>query len=84
MIYLYMPDNGICFMVFIQPSIWKGVIMSKEYTDRFTEASKELPEKSAFVCESCKKKYPKEEADKKGNTCCGRSMKELVEEGFGP
>ncbi|MDT8443434.1 MAG: hypothetical protein RQ722_04020 [Desulfuromonadales bacterium] len=58
--------------------------MSKEYTDRFTEAEKELQEKSGFICESCNKKYHKDEAKKQGNTCCGRTMKELVQEGFGP
>lgn len=36
--------------------------MSKQYTDRFSEAEKELSDKSAFICESCNKKYDKEEA----------------------
>jgi len=36
--------------------------MSKKYTDRFSEAEKELSDKSAFICESCNKKYDKEEA----------------------
>ena len=58
--------------------------MSDEYKDRFSEASKELPEKSGYVCESCKTKYNKDEAKEKEHSCCGRSMKELVEEGFGP
>lgn len=58
--------------------------MSKEYTDRFTEASKELPEKSGYVCVSCNKKYEKKDAEKKEMTCCGRTMKELTEESFGP
>ena len=55
-----------------------------EYKDRFSDASEEQRKKSAFVCESCKTEYSKEDAKKKGQTCCGRSMKELVQEGFGP
>ena len=55
-----------------------------EYKDRFSDASEEQSKKSAFVCESCKTEYSKEDAKKKGQTCCGRSMKELVQEGFGP
>lgn len=62
----------------------KGVEMSKEYKDQFSEADKEQQDKSAFICESCKTKYSKKDADEKGMSCCGRSMKELVEEGFGP
>jgi transcription initiation factor IIE alpha subunit len=58
--------------------------MSEEYKDRFSDADKEQQEKSAFICESCKTKYSKNEAKQKGQSCCGRSMKELVEEGFGP
>ena len=58
--------------------------MSKEYKDRFSEAEKELEEKNAFICVSCNKKYPKKEAEKHEMSCCGRSMKELTEEGFGP
>ena len=58
--------------------------MSKEYHDRFSEATEELQNKSAFFCESCNKKYAHKEAKEKGNTCCGRTMKELVEESFGP
>jgi transcription initiation factor IIE alpha subunit len=58
--------------------------MSKEYHDRFSEATEELQNKSAFFCESCNKKYDHKEAKEKGNTCCGRTMKELVEESFGP
>ena len=58
--------------------------MSKEYTDRFSEASKKQPGQSAFVCESCQKEYTREEAEKQLNTCCDRSLKELYQEGFGP
>ena len=58
--------------------------MANKYHDKFTEAEKELSEKSAYVCESCKKTYRKEDAEKHGKTCCGRTMKELLEEGFGP
>lgn len=36
--------------------------MFKKYTDRFSEAEKELSDKSAFICDSCNKKYDKEEA----------------------
>lgn len=58
--------------------------MSEEYKDRFSEAEKELSEKSAFVCVSCKTKYSKTEADKQDNSCCGRTLTELLQEGFGP
>ena len=58
--------------------------MSKKYVDRFSEAEKELKEKSAFECVSCKTKYSKKEVDQKGNTCCGRTITELHQEGFGP
>ena len=58
--------------------------MPDEYKDRFTEAAKEQQAKSAFICESCKKTYTKEEAVKHDLTCCGRTLKELVQEGFGP
>lgn len=55
-----------------------------KYSDRFSDASKELPEKSAYVCESCDTKYSKEDAQKKENTCCGRSLREIHQESFGP
>lgn len=58
--------------------------MSDQYKDKFSDASKELKDKSGFVCESCKKTYSKEDAEKQGNSCCGRTMKELEQEGFGP
>lgn len=58
--------------------------MTKQYQDRFSEAEKELQDKSAYICESCNKKYPKKEAKEKGYNCCGRTMKELLQEGFGP
>ncbi len=58
--------------------------MSGQYKDRFSDAEKELQEKNAFVCLSCNKKYSKKEAENHEKTCCGRSMKELVEESFGP
>lgn len=58
--------------------------MTSEYRDKFSESEKELSEKSAFVCDSCKTKYSRSEAKEKENTCCGRTMKELLQEGFGP
>lgn len=58
--------------------------MSEQYHDKFSDASKELPEKSGFVCLSCKKRYSKEEAEEHEHECCGRTMKELVQESFGP
>lgn len=58
--------------------------MATQYTDRFTEATKNLEEKSGFVCESCKKTYIKKEAVKQDLTCCNRTMKELAQESFGP
>jgi len=58
--------------------------VSEKYKDRFSEAEKELTKKSAFVCEVCDTKYRKKEAAKKDNTCCGRTMKEVIQESFGP
>lgn len=58
--------------------------MSNKYSDRFTEASKELQDKSGFVCETCNTTYPKKKAVKRDMTCCNRTMKELVQESVGP
>ena len=58
--------------------------MSEEYKDKFTEASKDLQDKSGYVCKTCDTKYSKKEAQEKANTCCGRSLTELLQEGFGP
>lgn len=58
--------------------------MSNQYKDRFTEAEKEQHNKSAFVCESCKKSYKKEDAEKQNMSCCGRTLTELMQESFGP
>lgn len=55
-----------------------------EYKDKFTEAEKELSEKSAYVCESCNKTYKQKEANEADMACCGRTLKELHEEAFGP
>lgn len=48
--------------------------MSNQYKDEFSDAETELDEKSAYVCDSCNAKYKKEEAQKRGNTCCGRTV----------
>jgi PHP family Zn ribbon phosphoesterase len=58
--------------------------MAEKYHDRFSEAEEELSEKSAFTCTSCNKKYHKKDAEKKDMQCCGKTMKELIEESFGP
>lgn len=58
--------------------------MSDKYSDRFSDETKEQPEKSAFECETCKTKYGREEAKKKDMSCCGRTLTELMQEGFGP
>lgn len=58
--------------------------MSEEYKDRFSNAEKEQQDKSAFVCESCNTKYDKKAAEDKDYNCCGRTMKELLQESFGP
>ncbi len=58
--------------------------MSTTYKDKFSEASEELQTKSGFVCEICKTTYHKEDAVKKDMSCCGRTLKELVQESFGP
>ena len=58
--------------------------MTTKYSDRFTEASEELQDKSGFVCETCKKTYLRDEAVRRDLTCCNRTMKELVQESFGP
>jgi transcription initiation factor IIE alpha subunit len=62
----------------------KGGNMSEQYKDKFSKASAELSEKSAFICKSCDTKYSKKEAHEKANTCCGRTLTELQQEGFGP
>ncbi len=53
--------------------------MSKQYTDRFSEAEKELSEKSAFICESCNTKYDKEEALRQYKDRFTEAEKELSE-----
>ena len=58
--------------------------MSTKYSDRFSDATKELREKSGFVCETCNKTYSKDEAVKKEMACCNRTLKEFVQESFGP
>lgn len=58
--------------------------MTKEYKDRFSEGTKELEEKSAFICETCNTKYRKKQAEEKNMTCCDRTLKELLQESFGP
>lgn len=58
--------------------------MTKEYKDRFSEGTSELKEKSAFVCESCNRKYQRKEAEARKMTCCDRTLKELLQESFGP
>lgn len=58
--------------------------MTTKYSDRFSEASKEQQGKSGFVCETCTKKYSKDEAVKKDMACCDRTLKELMQESFGP
>lgn len=58
--------------------------MSEQYKDRFSNAEEEQQEKSAFVCESCNKKYTDKEAKDKMMNCCGRTLTGLLQEGFGP
>ncbi len=58
--------------------------MSQKYKDRFTEATNELQEKSAYICKTCNKKYQKEEVVKKDMICCGRTLTELLQESVGP
>jgi len=58
--------------------------MATKYSDRFSEATEELQEKSGFVCESCNKTYSRDEAVKQDMACCNRTLKELVQESFGP
>jgi len=58
--------------------------MTGQYTDRFSDAEKELTEKSAFICEGCNTKYQRKEAEKRDMACCGRTLSELVKESFGP
>jgi len=62
----------------------KGTVMTTTYKDRFSEAEKELSEKSAFICTSCKTRYSKEEAKKRDSSCCGRTLSELMRESVGP
>jgi hypothetical protein len=65
-------------------TVRKGLIMMTQYKDRFSKAENELSEKSAFICESCKTTYGKEVARKKDMNCCGMTLSELMQEGFGP
>ena len=58
--------------------------MSDQYKDRFSDATDELTEQSAYVCKSCNKKYKREDAAKQDMSCCGRTLTELVQESFGP
>lgn len=58
--------------------------MSEEYKDRFSKAEREQEDKSAFVCETCNTRYDKKTAEEKGHNCCGRTMKELLQESYGP
>ena len=58
--------------------------MTKKYTDKFSEAEKEQQDKSAFICESCNKKYPKNEAEKREMNCCGKPLTHPSKESFGP
>ena len=53
-----------------------------EYKDKFSEASQEQQDKSAFICEHCKTKYTKQQVEEKDNSCCGRTVKELHQESF--
>lgn len=58
--------------------------MATKYSDRFSEATKKLQRKSGFVCETCNKTYSKDEAVTKEMACCDRTLKELMQESFGP
>ena len=58
--------------------------MTKKYSDRFSEATEELEEKSGFVCETCNKTYSRDKAVKNKMACCNRTLKELVQESVGP
>lgn len=58
--------------------------MSNQYTDRFSEASEELEEKAAYICKNCNKQYSAETAKENNQSCCGRTLTELLEESFGP
>ena len=58
--------------------------MTTKYSDKFSQATEELREKSGFACETCNKTYSKDEAVKKDMACCNRTLKELVQESFGP
>jgi len=56
--------------------------MSEQYKDRFSEATKELEEKAAYICRSCKKLYNIERAKKNNLSCCGRTITELLQKEF--
>ena len=58
--------------------------MTKQYHDRFSNAEKELSDRSAFICESCDRTYDREEVEQAEMSCCGRTLKELLQESFGP
>lgn len=58
--------------------------MSEQYKDKFSKPSEQLEEKSAFICKTCNTTYTKDEAYEKGNSCCDRTLTELLQESFGP
>ena len=58
--------------------------MTKQYTDKFSEAEREQQDKSAFICESCNKRYPKNEAEKREMSCCGEPLTPPLKKSFDP
>jgi len=54
--------------------------MTSEYHDRFSDATKELSERSGFICVSCNKKFHKDEAEKKNMVCCDKPLVEIFKE----
>ena len=54
--------------------------MKNEYHDRFSDATKEISEHSGFICDACKKKYHKDEAEKKDMVCCDKPLVEVFKE----
>lgn len=58
--------------------------MSDHYKDQLSKATEELEENAAYICKRCNRLYKIEDAENNNLSCCGRTMTELLREGFGP
>ena len=58
--------------------------MTEKKQPESTEKGNTSEQPAAFICDTCNKRYPRKEAADHQHTCCGRTMREIVAEGFGP